>query len=64
MMSASTEQLRAKYVETGLADDADIEGYHRFASDPDAWGIYYATVRVLAPACDAVQRRARSLPHE
>lgn len=48
MMRASTEQLRDKYVATGLASDADIEGYLRFAQDPNAWGIYYATVRVLA----------------
>jgi hypothetical protein len=39
---------RAPGGKTGLADDADIEGYHQFARDPDAWGIYYATVRVLA----------------
>jgi SAM-dependent methyltransferase len=48
MMRASTEQLRAKYVATGLATDADVDGYLRFAEDPTAWGIYYATVRVLA----------------
>jgi 2-polyprenyl-3-methyl-5-hydroxy-6-metoxy-1,4-benzoquinol methylase len=48
MMRASTEQLRDKYVATGLASDADIEGYLRFARDPNAWGIYYATVRVVA----------------
>lgn len=48
MMKASTVQLRAKYVATGLANDADIEGYLRFAEDANSWGIYYATVRVLA----------------
>ncbi len=48
MMKASTEQLRDKYVATGLASDDDIENYSRFAEDEDAWAIYYATVRVLA----------------
>ena len=48
MMRASTEQLRAKYVATGLASEDDIEGYLRFSEDPTGWGIYYATVRVLA----------------
>jgi NAD(P)H-dependent FMN reductase len=48
MMKASTEQLRAQYVATGAADDHDIEGYRRFAEDPAAWGVYYATVRVVA----------------
>jgi SAM-dependent methyltransferase len=48
MMKASTEELRDKYVETGLADDDDIEGYRRFAEDPRSWGVYYATVRVVA----------------
>jgi SAM-dependent methyltransferase len=48
MMKASTEQLRDKYVGTGLADDADIEGYRCFADDPSAWGVYYATVRIRA----------------
>jgi len=48
IMRASAEQLRAKYVATGRADEADVEGYLRFALDPEAWGLYYATVRVLA----------------
>jgi SAM-dependent methyltransferase len=48
MMRASTDQLRAKYVATGLASQADIEGYLHFAEDPTAWGVYYATIRVLA----------------
>jgi SAM-dependent methyltransferase len=48
MMKASTEQLRDKYVGTGLASDDDIEGYLRFAQDPSTWGTYYATVRILA----------------
>jgi SAM-dependent methyltransferase len=48
MMKASTEQLRGKYVDTGVATDEDIEGYRRFSQSSDAWGVYYATVRVLA----------------
>jgi NAD(P)H-dependent FMN reductase/2-polyprenyl-3-methyl-5-hydroxy-6-metoxy-1,4-benzoquinol methylase len=48
MMRESTEQLRAKYVATGAADDHDVDGYRRFAEDPAAWGVYYATVRVVA----------------
>jgi NAD(P)H-dependent FMN reductase/precorrin-6B methylase 2 len=48
MMKASTEQLRDKYIATGLADDNDIDGYCRFAEHPAAWGVYYATVRVVA----------------
>jgi SAM-dependent methyltransferase len=48
MMGASTAQLREKYVATGLASDDDIERYVRFAGDPGAWGLYYATVRVVA----------------
>jgi SAM-dependent methyltransferase len=48
MMGASTEQLSDKYVETGLADQDDIEGYRRLARDPSTWAAYYATVRVRA----------------
>lgn len=48
MMRASTEQLRGAYVATGAASDDDIEGYLRFTEDPTAWGVYYATVRVVA----------------
>jgi hypothetical protein len=48
MMKASTEQLRGKYVDTGVASDEDIEAYRRFSQSTDAWGVYYATVRLLA----------------
>ncbi len=48
MMAMSTAQLGAKYVATGLVDEGDLAGYARFAADPGAWGVYYATVGVLA----------------
>ena len=48
MMALSTTQLGAKYVATGLVDEDDLAGYARFAADPSAWGIYYATIGVLA----------------
>jgi hypothetical protein len=48
MMAMSTAQLGAKYMATGLVDDDDLAGYARFAADPSAWGIYYATIGVLA----------------
>ncbi len=54
LMKVSAEQLREKYVATGLVTEADIEQYCRFADDPDAWAIYYATVAVTGwwqPQC-------------
>lgn len=48
MMKMSTEQLKDKYLKTGKASLSDIEGYCRFAEDPQSWGIYYATVAVVA----------------
>ncbi len=48
MMALSTTQLGAKYRATGLVDEEDLAGYARFAADPSAWGIYYATIGVLA----------------
>lgn len=48
MMWLSTATLRDKYVATGSATDADIDGYREFATSPECWGVYYATVRVLA----------------
>jgi SAM-dependent methyltransferase len=48
MMAMSTTQLGAKYLATGLVDEGDLAGYARFAADPSAWGIYYATIGVLA----------------
>jgi len=54
LMKVSAEQLREKYVATGLVTEADIEQYCRFADDPDSWAIYYATVAVTGwwqPQC-------------
>jgi SAM-dependent methyltransferase len=56
MMAMSTAQLGAKCMATGLVDEDDLAGYARFAADPSAWGIYYATIGVLArkpdPPCN------------
>ncbi len=54
LMKLSAEQLRAKYVATGMVTEADIEQYCRMADDPDSWAIYYATVAVTGwwqPQC-------------
>lgn len=54
LMKVSAEQLRQKYVATGLVTEADIEQYCRFADDPESWAIYYATVAVTGwwqPQC-------------
>lgn len=48
MMRLSTLALADKYVATGFATPADIADYAKFATTPDCWGAYYATVRVLA----------------
>jgi ubiquinone/menaquinone biosynthesis C-methylase UbiE len=48
MMRLSALTLRDKYVATGLATPADVAGYAEFAASPGCWGVYYATVRVLA----------------
>ncbi|NOT22464.1 MAG: methyltransferase domain-containing protein [Nitrospiraceae bacterium] len=46
VMKMSTEQLREKYLATGVVDQSDLERYCRFADDPDTWAIYYATIAV------------------
>lgn len=48
MMHMSTRQLAEKYIETGAVTQTDIDNYGRFAKDPNAWAIYYATVGVIA----------------
>lgn len=53
MMTLSARQLADKYIATGQVSQSDVDAYCAFAADPSCWGIYYATVRVLA-------RRARS----
>lgn len=54
LMKLSAEQLRSKYVATGLVTGGDIDDYCRLADDTDAWSIYYATVAVTGwwqPQC-------------
>ncbi|WHZ23892.1 MAG: SAM-dependent methyltransferase [Nitrospira sp.] len=54
LMKVSAEQLRSKYVATGLVTEEDIDHYCRLADDADAWAIYYATVAVMGwwqPQC-------------
>jgi SAM-dependent methyltransferase len=48
MMRRSTVSLQDKYVKTGAATYDDIVDYCEFSMSADCWGIYYATVRVLA----------------
>jgi len=48
MMRLSTMALSTTYIQTGLASAEDIAGYAEFATNPECWGLYYATVRVLA----------------
>ena len=46
VMKMSTEQLREKYLATGVVGQSDLERYCRFADDPNSWAIYYATIAV------------------
>ena len=46
VMKMSTEQLREKYLATGIVEQSDLDRYCRFAGDPDTWAIYYATIAV------------------
>ncbi len=46
LMKLSAQQLRAKYVATGMVADTDIDLYCSLADDPEAWAMYYATVAV------------------
>jgi ubiquinone/menaquinone biosynthesis C-methylase UbiE len=46
VMKLSTEQLREKYLATGVVGPSDLERYCRFADDPNSWAIYYATIAV------------------
>jgi hypothetical protein len=47
MMGLSTNQLRDKYIATGLATQEDIELYNAFTADPTCWATYHATVRLM-----------------
>lgn len=46
VMKLSTEQLREKYLATGVVGQSDLERYCRFADDPNSWAVYYATIAV------------------
>ena len=46
VMKMSAEQLREKYLATGVVRQSDLERYCRFADDPNSWAIYYATIAV------------------
>jgi ubiquinone/menaquinone biosynthesis C-methylase UbiE len=46
VMKLSTEQLREKYLATGVVGPSDLEQYCRFADDLNSWAIYYATIAV------------------
>jgi ubiquinone/menaquinone biosynthesis C-methylase UbiE len=46
VMKMSAEQLREKYLATGVVGQLDLERYCRFADDPNTWAIYYATIAV------------------
>jgi len=48
MMAMSAAQLRERYLATGLVTDDDLAGYARFAADPSAWAVYYATIGIIA----------------
>jgi SAM-dependent methyltransferase len=48
VMKLSTLQLAEQYLATGEATQVDLDQYCWLAEDPDAWAIYYATVRVSA----------------
>ncbi len=39
VMKMSTEQLREKYLATGVVGQSDLERYCRFADDPNSWAI-------------------------
>ncbi len=46
MMAMSAEQLRDKYLATGLVSEADLQGYRQMAEDSQSRAVYYATVAV------------------
>lgn len=48
LMKLSAHQLAEKYLATGKASSSDIQTYCEFAESPTSWGIYLATVGVLA----------------
>jgi 2-polyprenyl-3-methyl-5-hydroxy-6-metoxy-1,4-benzoquinol methylase len=44
----SAQQLAEKYLATGKVSPSDIQTYCEFAENPTSWGIYLATVGVVA----------------
>ncbi len=48
VMKMSALQLAEKYIATGAATQQDVQQYCLFADDPQAWGVYHATVGVTA----------------
>ncbi|HLQ25016.1 MAG TPA: class I SAM-dependent methyltransferase [Acidiferrobacterales bacterium] len=48
MMRMSAEQLRDKYIATGMATPEDVDAYCQFAENRETWAIYYATIGVVA----------------
>jgi SAM-dependent methyltransferase len=46
MMKMSAMQLAEQYMATGEVSQTDIENYYEFTENPNAWAIYYATVRI------------------
>ena len=46
VMKMSAEQLREKYLATGIVGLSDLERYCRFADDPNTGAIYYASIAV------------------
>jgi hypothetical protein len=46
VMKMSAEQLREKYLATGVVGQSDLDRYCRFADEPNSWAIYYATIAV------------------
>jgi hypothetical protein len=48
MMAMSTGALRERYLETGLANADDLDGYLAVAADPACWATYHGVVRASA----------------
>ena len=46
IMAMSAEQLREKYLATGVVSEADLQGYRQMAEDSQSRAVYYATVAV------------------
>jgi SAM-dependent methyltransferase len=46
MMAMSAQQLREKYLATGVVSETDLQHYAECAEDPQSRAVYYATVAV------------------